>query len=148
MKYTTYKCDECGVLKNKVNHWWVVTHVPGLDGSISITPMPPDLPDGRITVCGRECAQKALERWMADITREIGRSIAVAEAAQAAARTVVRMPAQETVPDTASPEVGPSAAIQAPQPIDISSARESRRRGLKQAHPRTSAVAREGRRAS
>jgi hypothetical protein len=147
MKYTTYKCDECGVLKNKVNHWWVVTHVPGLDGSISITPMPPDLPDGRITVCGRECAQKALERWMAEITREISRSIAAAEAAQVV-QTVVRPPAQGTVPDGVSTEVGPMAATQAHQPIDIASARESRRRGLKQVHPRTAAVAREGRRAS
>ncbi len=69
-KYTTYKCDECGVLKQETNHWWVVATSPDAHGGLSISPMPPDLPAGEITVCGRACAQKAVERWMAEVTRE------------------------------------------------------------------------------
>jgi hypothetical protein len=119
MRYTTYKCDECGALKRLTNHWWLLTPRLGAEGEFLVSPMPPELPDGRITVCGRECAQRAMEKWMG----EVGREVAKAEA------------------------LAPSAASVA-ESSDTSPAIELKRRGLKQVHPRPAPLSRRERQAS
>lgn len=128
MRYTTYKCDECGALKKQTNHWWVITQTPGTDGNLTITPMPPNLPDETVTVCGRECAQKAVERWMGEVSR---------------AATQAEMASPSAAP--AAPLVGVVPA--APSVSDISRARESRRR-LKQVQHRSTVLLQQVRRAS
>jgi hypothetical protein len=128
MRYTTFKCDECGALKKQTNHWWVVKPRAGVDGDLIISPMTPNLPDETVTVCGRECAQKAIERWMGEVTRL---------ATQA-----------EMAPATARSAVPPVSTATRVEISDIARARESRRRRLSQASTRSAAVAQQARRAS
>jgi hypothetical protein len=59
----TWKCDVCGHQKQDVNHWWLITSMPG--GVILLGPwIEEGALDADFHLCGRECAQKKIEEWM------------------------------------------------------------------------------------
>lgn len=64
-KLSTYICDECQCIKKDANGWWLIS--PGTDG-VTVWPwlQIQNAVDGWRHVCGIECAQKYLGRWMAE----------------------------------------------------------------------------------
>jgi len=79
VKIETYRCDECGALKEQSNHWWAVivrpkdAVVPNLAIHLQIEPLDQalnrrggGLGDDQKSLCGRECVQKTVERFMTD----------------------------------------------------------------------------------
>lgn len=65
MKIQSYQCDECGVVKQKSNHW-VVGYASGAAGAIYFWPWSEDAASGEaIHLCGAGCAGKVLDRQIA-----------------------------------------------------------------------------------
>jgi hypothetical protein len=60
---TTYKCDECGKLKQEGNHWFKA--ISGRGKWFFVINWGNDFPDlrgPRLDLCGLECAHKAMEK--------------------------------------------------------------------------------------
>ena len=67
MKIDTFRCDGCGALKDKSNHWWLVAEYPGellvAQWTDELAALRTDKEQWR-HYCGRECVQKAIEKFM------------------------------------------------------------------------------------
>ncbi len=66
-RVNTYRCDGCGALKGAANEWWMVgTGTAGIE----IWRWSDDRAQGAgerwLHMCGRECVQKLIERWMGE----------------------------------------------------------------------------------
>lgn len=70
MTRTTVNCDECGIEKGEGNGWFAAIGSPiapqfqTSHGADSVEEDFGDVPLFRHDLCGRECAQKVLERWL------------------------------------------------------------------------------------
>jgi len=72
VKIETYRCDECGTLKEQSNHWWAV-NTRADSPQLAIEPLDQalmarggSLATTQKSLCGRECVQKTVERFMTD----------------------------------------------------------------------------------
>lgn len=71
-----YKCDECGALKQDVNHWWLLllgyrlfpNWPPILDSSFLLIRWDVDIADrdGVVHLCSQKCAIARLDKWMSE----------------------------------------------------------------------------------
>lgn len=74
MKVETFRCDECGHLKEQTNHWWAVTVLSAPPAAV-IEPLDEfskkhdKWADPMLSLCGRECVQKVVERFMSQTTQ-------------------------------------------------------------------------------
>lgn len=62
-RLSTYKCDECGALKKETNGWWLVDPVPG---AIVVRIWNHPQLDDMKHLCGIECTQRFIARWMGE----------------------------------------------------------------------------------
>jgi len=64
-KIETYKCDECGKIKDETNRWWI-GQTSAMDGSgLFILPFAPaSLKNADMHLCGESCVLKAVAGWM------------------------------------------------------------------------------------
>lgn len=62
MKVETYKCDECGAVKQEANHWYAAISGPG---SFECCPLFLSAPSGHpLHICGMQCLIKAMTKAM------------------------------------------------------------------------------------
>lgn len=60
---TTFRCDNCGVLKKEVNHWFMLSITNGTD-SVTVYKWDKDADSLDAHVCGVDCAVRLVARWM------------------------------------------------------------------------------------
>ena len=71
---SVYKCDECGSLKQESNHWFALfrtrwngqTHDTEILSVVALEVYKSGTTGDVLTICGRECVQKVVERYMAE----------------------------------------------------------------------------------
>jgi hypothetical protein len=68
---TPYVCDYCGAQKRETNHWWLLRRYTS-DGQevfelASWNEHAAAAAEGVEHICGQECAQKALAKYMASV---------------------------------------------------------------------------------
>jgi hypothetical protein len=67
MEFPAFKCDECGAIKQEVNHWWKLQRVE--DGIVLRPFATQDCPGGQdvsepLHLCGTQCVLKAISKAM------------------------------------------------------------------------------------
>ena len=61
----TFRCDECGKLKEESDHWYKAQILPGLRFVVTIWEQTlPDPTAKKLHLCGMECAVKAMAKGM------------------------------------------------------------------------------------
>ena len=59
-----FVCDECGKVKDSVNHWWRLDGPREDEPGLIIEPWPNHPIDGRFDCCGQSCVIAAVNRFM------------------------------------------------------------------------------------